>query len=250
MTVIHPPSASRRNSAARSRVLDCSRYDAFIFDLDGTLINSEPYHVHAFAEAMKEVGAYTLTPADKREFTGNTSRDLASTLSRRHRLGLDVDRVVSRKFEILYGVFRTEPFPGVLDFLSLWHGSRPLAIASNSPASFVERVLDELAARHWFEVITTIDDVARRKPDPEMVRITLQALDVPPERALVFEDSAFGLEAARRAGCAPVLVRNPGNRLPDCVPAGTPLVTWPELVAAGPGRAAPARPRTSVGSAV
>jgi len=211
-------------------VLDLGQYGAFIFDLDGTLLNSEPQHVRAFSRAMQEVANYSLSPDDEREFTGNTSRDLALALAQRHQLKFDIDELVQRKFDILYESFRTEFFPGARQFLDKWRGAIPLAIASNSPRDFVEHSLGEAGVLAWFDAVTTIDDVALRKPDPEMILLTMRHLDQPAAHILVFEDSGFGLDAARQANCRTVLVKNPGNTMPEHIPANTPVMTWHELL--------------------
>ena len=210
-------------------------YDVFVFDLDGTLIDSEKYHVKAFAQAMLEIGGHRLTAAEEREFTGSTSLDLARDLVERHDLGVRPADVAQRKFELLYEVFRAEMFPGAREFLEACEGRWRLAIASNSPLHFVDRVLDELGVEPLFEVVTTIDDVSRRKPDPGMILLTLARLGVTPGAALIFEDSLPGLQAAVAAGSDVVVVKNPGLRLPDPLPAGISVHTWGELLTLGQG---------------
>ena len=118
-----------------------ARYTAFIFDLDGTLIDSEKYHVRAFAVAMQELAGYTLTPGDEVEFLGNTSAWLAERLATRHGLRLDPLAVAARKFEVLWRDFRAELFPGAAAFVRCWAAHRLLAVASNSPRLFVDRAL-------------------------------------------------------------------------------------------------------------
>jgi len=211
------------------------RLGALIFDLDGTLIDSEKYHVRAFAGAMKELAGYELTPADEAEFLGNTSVWLAARLARRHGLHLDPQAVAARKFEVLYRDFEAELFPGAEAFVRAWAGRLPLAVASNSPRHFVEKALDQTRLRECFAVVTTIDDVQQRKPDPEMVSLTLARLGVSAGAALVFEDTALGVEAAQRAGCAVVLVDNGFAAQAGAVPSAVPVVTWQALRAAADG---------------
>ncbi|MBT3375948.1 MAG: HAD family phosphatase [Lentisphaerae bacterium] len=214
-------------------------YSAFVFDLDGTLIDSEKYHVKAFAQAMLDMGGHHLTAAEEREFTGNTSLDLARDLADRYGLDICPAEVAHRKFELLYDVFRTEAFPHVEQFLRACAGRWRLAVASNSPLHFVERALDDLGVSDLFGVVTTIDDVSRRKPDPEIVLLTLDRLGLSPESCLVFEDSLPGVQAAVAAGCDVVVLRNPGLILPESLPTGTPVQSWEELLTlAGEGQGA------------
>lgn len=209
--------------------MQLEHFQAFIFDLDGTLIDSEPWHLRAFAAAMRDLAGYEITEGDALEFRGNTSLWLAGELVRRHGLDADPKRIAARKFEVLYRDFRAELYPGAAAFVRAWSGRRPLAVASNSPRHFVEMALAQVGLLDCFGVVTTVDDVRQRKPDPEMIHLTLQRLGLGPSQVVVFEDSALGLTAARRAGCAVVLLDN--GTLEDAgeLAAGVPVSTWPSL---------------------
>jgi HAD superfamily hydrolase (TIGR01509 family) len=223
-------------------MIDLFAPQAFIFDLDGTLVDSEKYHVQALAGAMRELAGYELTEADIEAFKGNTSRSLATDLAEEHGLDLDIERVVERKFERVYEIFRTDPFPGVCEFLQQWRGRTRLAVASNSPTHFVERVLDDLGILADIEVVCTVDDVVRRKPDPEMLHLVLKRLGLPAESTLVFEDSLPGVQAAVAAHCPVLIVDTPASIEAREPPAGFPVATWPELVAASKCPATGERP--------
>jgi len=210
-------------------MLDLAAFEAFIFDLDGTLIDSEKQHVRAFGRAMEELSGHRLSAAERREFSGNTSLDFSAELAARHGLSLSPEAVAERKFALLYQEFRAELFPGAREFLDLHRDRTRLALASNSPLHFVSRALGELGIPDVFEVVTTIDDVARRKPDPGMILTTLSRLDLPAEDALVFEDSSAGVAAALSADCQVVVLRNPGCELPSHLPESVPVATWREL---------------------
>jgi len=209
--------------------INLRRYRAFIFDLDGTLINSDRYHVNAFSQAIEQVSGYRISDAERREFTGNTTFDLSRELAKRHGLDLDPNDIVRIKFHLLYQHFRTEPFPDTTHFIERWKQHVSMAIASNSPLHFVERVLHSAGWYDSLGVVTTIDDVKRRKPDPEMLELTLARLQTDANETLVFEDSMPGLHAAQAARCDAVLLNNPGHRLPEVVPKGTPIRSWTEL---------------------
>jgi len=220
----------------RTRMIDLHSPQAFIFDLDGTLVDSEKFHVQALAQTMRELAGYELTPDDIEAFKGNTSRDLATRLAHRHGWALDIERVVQRKFELVYEVFRTEPFAGVCEFLQHWRGKTRFAVASNSPTHFVERVLRDLAVLDAVEVVCTVDDVTHRKPDPEMLHLVLDRLGLPPEQTLVFEDSLLGVQAALAATCPVVIVDTPASIEAGEPPPGLPTASWPELIAASSPR--------------
>lgn len=211
-------------------MIDLYRPKAFIFDLDGTLVDSEPYHVRALAATLRESAGYEMTAADIEAYKGNTCRAMAVQLATEHGWNLDIDRLVKRKFELLDEFFVSDPFPGVVDFLSFWRGRMRFAVASNSPASFVRGVLRDLAILDDVEVLCTVDDVKRRKPDPEMLHLVLSRLGLEAGEVLVFEDSAPGVEAAVAARCPVVVMDTPAAIAAGPPPSGLATATWPELV--------------------
>jgi HAD superfamily hydrolase (TIGR01509 family) len=211
-----------------------NRIKALIFDLDGTLIDSEKHHLRAFAGAMREFAGYELTPADEAEFVGATSVWLSARLAERHGFALDPLALTARKFELLYRDFQAELFPGAERFVRAWAGRVPLAVASNSPRHFVELALAQTGLRGCFAVVTTVDDVQRRKPDPEMVQLTVKRLGVRAPAALVLEDTALGVEAARGAGCPVVLLDNGMLPAVGAVPPEVPVLTWQALLELNP----------------
>lgn len=217
-------------------------FDAFVFDLDNTLMASEPYHVKGFAQAMRELANYDMTAQDAKDFIGDTSVALAAKIITR--LGfrhITPQQVAARKAECTMAIFKAEPFPGACDFVHRHAGRQRLAVASNSPRPFVRQALQEIGLLESFDAIVTIEDVRERKPNPEMFLLTAERLGVQPHKCLIFEDSDIGLQAARAGDFPAVLVLNPGNPLPMAIPAGVLTMTWPQLLrwSAAPGSAEP-----------
>ncbi|HEY5654160.1 MAG TPA: HAD family phosphatase [Pontiella sp.] len=202
-------------------------YDAFILDLDGTLIDSGKYHAQAFADAVLEQGGYTLKPHEHDEFFGSHSSRFAETLNRRYGLKLQPEKVLFRKRERVREIFVAEPFEGAREFLEQWYGKKPMALATNSPLSFVLPALEEADLYKYFDFITTASEVTHRKPNPEIIEVTIQKLQVDPLKTLVFEDQMIGLEAARAAGANVVAV---DNGQPVNYPPEIPVVTWMKLI--------------------
>ena len=202
-------------------------FEAFILDLDGALIDSGKYHTQAFADAVLEHSGYALTPDEHHEFFGSHSTWFSRTLNERYGLGLDPETVLESKRSRMREIFMVELFAGVREFLAFWHGKRPMALATNSPMSFVRSSLEEAGMMKYFECIITSDDVTHRKPDPEMIELAIQKLRVDPIWTLVFEDQMIGVEAARMAGAQVVAV---DNGQPVEFPVDIPVHTWPELL--------------------
>jgi len=200
-------------------------YKAFIFDLDGTLVNSEKYHADGFEHAVQTLSGYQLTSQERREFFEAHTNIFTPVLAERHGLTLDPDEVLKQKRIHVGQHFKVELFSGVEAFIKKWRNQMRLALASNSPRCFVKQVLVEARLIDLFESVVTADDVTHRKPDPEMYTLTLKNLKLNPDEVMVFEDSPSGVEAAQAAGCAVVMIENGAGRFVD----GVPRYTWKEL---------------------
>lgn len=200
-------------------------YKAFIFDLDGTLINSERYHADGFAHAIEILSGYRMTPAERREFFESHTNLFTPVLAARHGLTLDPAIVMVQKQAHLDRHFKAEVLPGAATFIAKWRNNMRMALASNSVRCFVKRALVEAGLIDVFESVITADDVIRRKPDPEMYELTLKNLNLKPEDVMVFEDSPAGVAAAQAAGCTVVMIENGAGRSVE----GVPQYTWKEL---------------------
>jgi len=206
------------------KLLDC---EAFIFDLDGTIIDSERYHAQAFADAVFSQSGYQITPDEHREFFGKHSTWFTAELNERHGLSLVPEEVLAEKRRRVREIFRAKPFSGARDFLDFWFGKKPMALATNSPLGFVGPALEEAGLAKYFNCITTADEVTHRKPNPEIIERTVQKLGVDPLKVLVFEDQLIGIHAARAAGANVVAIDN-GQSVE--FPADVDVVTWSGLV--------------------
>lgn len=208
-------------------------YDAFILDLDGTLIDSGKYHAQAFADAVFAECGYALKSIEHQEFFGKHSTWFTETLNKRYGLKLDPEQVLARKRKRVQEIFVAELFADAHEFLALWYGKKPMALASNSPLSFVQPALEEADVLHFFDLVTTADDVKKRKPHPEIIEVTVQKLQVDPLKTLVFEDQLIGIEAARSAGAKVVAV---DNNQPINYPVDVAVHSWRELLELSAGR--------------
>ena len=207
--------------------MELGGFDAFIFDLDGTLIDSGKYHARAFADAVLEQSGYRLTPDEHHEFFASHSKPFARVLNDRYGLRLDPENVLNHKRCRMKEIFRSDLFEGARDFLEKWKGIKPMGLATNSPMSFVDPALEEAGLKKYFDSVTTADEVTKRKPDPEMIEIAIQKLQADPLNTLVFEDQLMGVEAARGAGAQVVAVDN-GQRV--VFPKTVPVMTWKALL--------------------
>ncbi|HLM62599.1 MAG TPA: HAD family phosphatase [Pyrinomonadaceae bacterium] len=175
---------------------------AFIFDMDGTLVDNMRFHGEAWKAMLLENGIETDTHAFLVKTAGKTNREIIpnffkdATEERLLELGL-------RKETIYRELFLPErrPIAGAIEFLETAKSlGVKMAVATAAPIANMEFVLDGLNLRRFFDAITTAADVSNGKPNPEVFLKSAEKLGVEPKNCLVFEDALNGFEAALRAG--------------------------------------------------
>lgn len=183
---------------------------AVLWDLDGTLVDSEEYHWQAWREAMAAEGVSI------------TREQFLATFGQRNDaiipawLGVDatseqVARVGDAK-EARYRQAVREQGVSALAGAAEWvrrldeEGWRQ-AVASSAPRLNVEVVLEELGLAPHFQALATAEDVKRGKPDPEVFLVAAARLGTAPAHCVVVEDAAAGVEAAQRAGMKSIGLR-------------------------------------------
>ncbi|MBX7207191.1 MAG: beta-phosphoglucomutase family hydrolase [Verrucomicrobiaceae bacterium] len=183
-------------------------FRAYIFDCDGTLVDSMPLHYLAWVESL----ALHNAPFDFDEdvfyaYAGVREQDVVRIFNERHGTWIDPDSVANRKSEIFHRtipqVSRVEP---VAALAREAHGKLPMAVASGSEEHTVRACLGATGLLHLFDTIVTPKDVRRGKPAPDMFLLAAERLGVNPSECLVFEDGKSGIEAAAAAGMQAVFV--------------------------------------------
>lgn len=178
------------------------RYEAFIFDCDGTLVDSMPLHFEAWREAFQQYEApFNFTWEVFQSRAGMGLEQTVRELNLQFASSLDPAGVVRAQGEaserLLAKVQAIEPVARFAREMAV-HG--PMSVASGGKRHHVRRSLQVTELEGLFRVVVTQEDVTRGKPDPEMFLLAAQRMGVRPEQCLVVEDSPLGLEAARVAG--------------------------------------------------
>ena len=184
-----------------------------IFDLDGVIINSEPFHQQIEKEMMLDRGL-SLTEAEHRQLVGMAGYDMWKILADRYHLAESVDDLRAEKRERTADFLETMDgsvlVPGSIDCLRSFHeAGLTLALASSAGRWYVERIIDRFDIHRFFSAVVTGWDVQRSKPAPDIFLLTAEKLNTDPARCAVIEDSENGVRAARDAGMAVVGYQNP-----------------------------------------
>ena len=189
---------------------------AVIWDLDGTLADSEKYHWLAWRQVMKDEG-FEITHDQFLATFGQRNQTVLAGWLGEDASEAQMHRIAEAKEAAFRRLVRTRgciSLPGALEWverLSL-NGWRQ-AIASSAPRANIGVTLEALGIASRFDAIAASEDVTVGKPDPQVFLVAASRLDVPPPRCIVVEDAAAGVEAARRAGMPSVGVRAQGDAL-------------------------------------
>ena len=174
-----------------------------LWDLDGTLVDSEEYHWHAWRDTMASEGV----PITRDQFLATFG--LRNDAIVPHWLGKGASpariQSVGDAKEALYRRLLREgglkPLPGAAEWVRRLHlQGWPQAIASSAPRENIQVVLEVTGLANAFEALISAEDVRAGKPDPQVFLVAASRLDLSPPQCIVVEDAAAGVEAARRAG--------------------------------------------------
>jgi beta-phosphoglucomutase family hydrolase len=189
---------------------------AVLWDMDGTLIDSEEFHWISWRNTLANEGI-TITREQFLASFGQRNdsiipRWLGAAATPEH-----IERISKAKEELYRHLVRSDgisPLPGVANWIHRLHKEGWLqAIASAAPRANIDAVLEALSATHVFQGIVSADDVHRGKPDPEVFLVAASRVGVSPDRCIVVEDAAAGVEGARRAGMRSIGVSRNGKPL-------------------------------------
>ena len=182
---------------------------AVIFDMDGVLVDTNPFHVQKWEALLTEHGIAFDREALPRQVLGpgndpTLRRFFGDRLTAGDRLRLGEE--LEARFRDAFGP-HARPFAGVERLIAAcYENGVRVALASAAMGKNVSFILDALKLRQCFHVVLTADELTQNKPHPEIYEKTAQKLGVPPAACVVIEDSFAGIEAAKGAGMKCVAV--------------------------------------------
>ena len=187
---------------------------AVLWDLDGTLLDSEEYHWGAWCDTMAAIGH----PITREQFLatfGLRNDEILPGWLGASATPENIDQI-SRDKEVLYRKLLRErgaaPLAGAAEWVRRLNSEGWLqAIASSAPRANVDVVLQVLGMGSFFQAVVSAEDVTAGKPDPQVFLTAAARLGMPSKACIVVEDSPAGIEAARRAGMHSIGVRRNGR---------------------------------------
>lgn len=174
------------------------RIQAVIFDLDGTLVDSEPNYLKADSRLFSEYGiAFNVEMKEK--YVGFGCKQMMEAVKEDYQLEASAEELLAKKNQYYLEIARsnTAVFPQMKVFLDLLQKEGyPMALASGSSPEVIDAVLEVAGLRSYFDVVISSEEVQRCKPAPDVFIEAANRLQVPYENCLVVEDSQYGVEAA------------------------------------------------------
>jgi beta-phosphoglucomutase len=194
---------------------------AVIFDMDGVICHTNPYHSLAFREFFS---ARNLNPTDEdfaAHMFGKSNSYILSHFLKRPVSGKELLLMEDEKESLFRKIYapHIEPIDGILEFIAdLKANGVKLGVATSAPYANLDLILNKVPIRESLSSIMASEDVKKHKPDPEVYLSSAINLGVSPEQCLVFEDSFSGISAALNAGMrvVGVLSSHTAEELPKC----------------------------------
>lgn len=183
-------------------ILPRTKIKAVIFDLDGTLVDSEPNYFESDRRLLAEYGIQDFDAELKSKYIGIGSRAMLEDIMKNYQINESIENLLVKKNQYYLEIARqnTVVFAEMKKFL---HGVKErgyaMALASGSSPEVIEVILEVTELKPYFEVILSAEDVKKGKPAPDIFLEAAKRLGISPESCLVIEDSQYGVEAAKSA---------------------------------------------------
>jgi len=186
------------------------KFDAVLFDWDGTLADTRQAILLSFRRALGKINVAVPDTLIERRIGIGADKTFREILQAKNRHFNDeliktlVEEKINAEIELSDCV---KLFPGALELLISLQGRLKTALASMNNRAVIDHFLQKLNISSLFDAVITVEDVSNFKPNPEIFLKCASRLGIPPERCIVVEDSIFGVEAAKTAGmsCLAVL---------------------------------------------
>ncbi|MEV7413914.1 HAD family phosphatase [Streptomyces sp. NPDC089919] len=213
-----------------------------IFDLDGTLVDSEPNYYESGRRLLARHGVPDFTWEEHAEYIGVGTRETLEILRERYGLTAPVEQLLDEQNALYLELARTatEAYPQMRELVERLHAEGvPMAVASGSSREAIEAVLAGTGLAPLLPLVVSAEEVPRGKPEPDVFLAAARLLGAAPADCVVMEDAAPGARAAHAAGMAclavpyaPAAAQDPAFATADLLfPAGHAAFTADEAYA-------------------
>ena len=187
-----------------------SQFEGVIFDMDGVIVDSEPYHSQSFPEIWKEMGYEDCHGMHFPDFYGRSDRVLWETFIEKHHPPQPIEELLALREERLIQLLRDKQpiFNGVPELLQRLADRFPLAVGSGSAHSIINEVLSIRDLHLYFRCTVSSEDVEQPKPAPDIFLLAAKRLGVARNKCCVIEDTVSGVLAGKAAGMTVLGITN------------------------------------------
>ena len=188
---------------------------AVIFDLDGTLLDNNSYHLKSWIEYLKKIGRNISEEEYNANINGRTNTDVIKYIYNREMSNDEILKYTLEKEALYRELYKPyiKPIAGLIDFLEILKEKEiPMAIATSGIQPNIDFMFEEVPIRQYFKEVVNSSHIKKGKPDPEIYLKTASLLNIPPKNCLVFEDAVVGIKSAKAAGMKVVAVATTQTR--------------------------------------
>lgn len=175
------------------------KYKCFIFDMDGTLIDSMPAHLEAWKNTSAHFG-FPFSASWLHSLGGMPSYKIAAEVNRKYQMSLEPSQVSQFKMATFANLpHHGEPIACTLEVFNHFYGKKKLAVGTGSQRESALRLLASANLLDRLDAVVTASDVEKHKPNPDTFLLAAQQLGFAANQCVVFEDTQLGLQAAHAA---------------------------------------------------
>lgn len=213
-----------------------------IFDMDGVLVDSEAFICRAGCMMFAELGL-TVQPEDFTPFIGTGENRFLGGVAEKYNFPVEIEKIKARTYDIYLDIIKghLKPLPGVYSFIDRCRSmGKKIAVASSADRRKVIGNLTEIGLRpEMFDAVVVGEDVAHKKPAPDIFLLAAKQLNLPPQECLVVEDAVSGVAAAKAAGSKCLALTTSFSReelkaadffAPHLAEATAEVLCWPGIV--------------------
>ncbi|MFL5787614.1 MAG: HAD family hydrolase [Flavisolibacter sp.] len=189
-----------------------------LFDLDGTILDNNVYHLKAWKQYLKNIGREVSDEEYRLNFNGRTNKDVVEYIHKRKMTDEEAQPFYLSKEDLYREIYKPhiKPIDGFLTLLNeIEKAHIPMGIATSGILPNIDFMFDHIPIRQYFKAVIYSKHIKRGKPDPEIYIKAAEELNADPAKCVVFEDATVGIQSAKGAGMKVIAITttHPENEL-------------------------------------